>query len=172
MASPGVGGTQSIERLSTADDCFNAGRPDYHKRKASRSVSFNFNRAQRLLAEQPSLFAILCAAIQRNCSNFRIPCEPFDPDPRLIGEQGGDALKARFPKRSLSSRNQDNFNVLLTVESHIRRDIYTVRRRSTGEYAPRVSPARVTLGRKPNEHFSKPGVTKTSGFFRRVLAGR
>ncbi len=62
--------------------------------------------------------------------------------------------------------SEDSFDDFLTVESHIRTERYTAFRQTTGEYAPRVSPAPVTLGRKLYEHFSKPGVTTTSGFFR------
>src|SRR5262249_49366015 len=89
---------------------------------------------------------------------------------------GGVACQIGFNRRPTVKQSEAPFHDFLTVESHIRRERNTVYRRSTGEYAPRVSPALVTRqesnrGRLLQRHFSRRGVTATSGFFRGVLLG-
>ena len=67
---------------------------------------------------------------------------------------------------------RDAFHVLLAVEFHIRRDPYTVIRRSTGEYALRVSPAPVTPGQKPHSNSQSPVSQRHRAFFMEFRTGR
>ena len=105
-------------------------------------------------------------------THFAFFCEPFPVELRLTGCRGTKTHTLKDGCHHCEKRIEDAFHDFHIVESQFRMERYTVHRRSTGEYAIRVSPALVTLGRKPNQHSSKPGVTKTAGFFHGVSAGR